>query len=284
MNLPAHLLIGLILIIVVSLSAFGIALAVTVFQTSRQVPSALIFSEVEVLSSSDLGLYHDREAAIPATSLQFTALNLQPPLIPRVPDETVYIRNESDPGIELTLIEPCREVRDAVSGSRIGFMNPQIFDIGGQHRGDVCEGQRLAPGEMVRALVNIHDLEPGLQPGEYPFTAVFGAVGSDVPSDVHLVSQADCGDNQTCYSVSVDCSGLTPREVQIRVNHLVVSKGAVVFTTGGWGSRLYGGEPGSDGPPAQIVERMRAEGYETYEVSWTGERGWGTENFGQGFK
>ena len=37
---------------------------------------------------------------------------------------------------------------------------------------------RLGPGEMVWARVNVHDLDPNLEPGEYPFAAVFGAVGS----------------------------------------------------------------------------------------------------------
>ena len=94
-------------------------------------------------------------------------------------------------------------------------------------------------------------------------------------SGVHLVSQADCGDNQTCHSVSIDCNGLAPREAEIRVSHLDRSKGAVVFTSGGFGANFYGGP---------TVERMRDEGYETYEISWTGERGWQTDSFGEGYK
>ena len=100
-------------------------------------------------------------------------------------------------------------------------------------------------------------------------------------SGVHLVSQADCGDGQICYSVSVDCNGLLPREAEIRVNHLDKSKGAVVFTIGGVGTGFYADHSGS---PGDTVNRMRDEGYETYEVSWTGERGWSTDGFGQGLK
>ena len=84
------------------------------------------------------------------------------------------------------------------------------------------------------------------------------ATATSVPDSVtetgvHLVSQGTCGDNQICYSVSIDCNGLVPREAEIRVSHLSESKGAVVFASGGFGTRFY------DGP---IVENMRDEGYE----------------------
>lgn len=68
-----------------------------------------------------------------------------------------------------------------------------------------------------------------------------------------------------------------------------------MFTTGGWGGYFYAsrylyrvGEdielPGRDHPSGQTVEKMRVEGYETYEVNWKGERGWGTDISGQGLK
>ena len=44
MKLLAHRSIGLILIIVAFLSAFGIALALTVFQVSRQIDAELVLS------------------------------------------------------------------------------------------------------------------------------------------------------------------------------------------------------------------------------------------------
>lgn len=100
-------------------------------------------------------------------------------------------------------------------------------------------------------------------------------------SGVHLVSKADCGDNQICYSVTVDCNGLVPREAQIRVNHSNGSKGAVVFTSGGFGTGFYADQSGS---PMDTVNRMRNAGYETYEVGWAGERGWQTDSSGQGYK
>ena len=106
------------------------------------------------------------------------------------------------------------------------------------------------------------------------------ATATSVPDSVtetgvHLVSQGTCEDNQICYSVRIECNGLVPREAEIRVSHLNQSKGAVVFTSGGIGTRFYGGP---------IVENMRDEGYETYEVRWIGERGWRTDSSGVGYK
>ena len=168
--------IGLILGIGVFLAAFGIALAVTFFQVSREIPTTVTVSPVSVLSSGDLGLYHDSGAKEPVTDLEFTLLNLRSPLRPRVPDQTIYIRNQS--AINLTLIEPCQEV---VGGGvqRIGFINPRLRSVAsGEFLGDVCgRDVSLSPGEMVRADMNIHDLEPGLAPGQYSFATVFGAVG-----------------------------------------------------------------------------------------------------------
>ena len=37
---------------------------------------------------------------------------------------------------------------------------------------------RLGSGEIVWARVNVHDLDRELEPGEYSFATVFGAVGS----------------------------------------------------------------------------------------------------------
>ena len=128
----------------------------------------------------------------------------------------------------------------------------------------------------------------------FPTPRVTSTLDPDTESVVHLVSQDDCGENQVCYFVSVECNGLAPREAQVRVSHLNDSKGAVVFTTGGWGVYFYANRyvfrgglvelPGRDHPAGQTVEKMRLEGYETYEVNWAGERGWGTDNFGQGLK
>ena len=196
------------------LAAFGVAMAFTVFQVTRQVPSTFSFIGVEVLSGGDLGLYHDRAGTTPVISLSFKGIDFQPPLRRSVPPETIYIRNESDK--ELSLIEPCREV--VVDGQRIGFMNPQIFDLAGKHRGNVCDSPylKLVPGEMVKALVDIHDLTPGLATINYSFTAVFGAFNStgDVPAPVRLELITKWGSQgggdgqfQSPFGIAVDGSG-----------------------------------------------------------------------------
>ena len=118
-------------------------------------------------------------------------------------------------------------------------------------------------------------------PTPFPTPRLRTVLRADTESRVHLSLLFDCGENQICYFVTVECNGLVWREVQIRVNHLNGSKGAVVFARGGYGRGFYGEESGH---PGQIVKKMRAEGYETYDIKWAGEFGWQTDKFGQGFK
>ena len=126
--------------------------------------------------------------------------------------------------------------------------------------------------------------QPTHTPTPFPTARLTSVLGADTESSVQLISQAACGENQIRYSVPGHCNGLAWREVQIRVNHLNGSKGAVVFARGGYGTDFYGGALGGDLPPGQIVERLRFEGYETYDIKWAGELGWQTDKFGQGIK
>jgi hypothetical protein len=152
------------------LAAFGIALAATV-QVSRQVPSTLTVIGVEVLADENLELFHDPEGTQPVTTLEFRRPLLQPPLTPRNINPIIYVKNNSN--ADLTLIAPCREIRDTNTGVSLGFMNLYIHG-----RGDACQGDRtIAPGEMVGATVNLNPPEPGLAPGVYSFTSLFGAIG-----------------------------------------------------------------------------------------------------------
>ena len=98
---------------------------------------------------------------------------------------------------------------------------------------------------------------------------------------VQLISETDCGDNQNCYHVRVEYADLAPREAEIRASLNPDSNGTVIFLGGGWGKLWYG-----DGSEHRIgiINGMLDEGYETYEIRWLGEFGWGTDNFGQGFK
>jgi hypothetical protein len=98
---------------------------------------------------------------------------------------------------------------------------------------------------------------------------------------VQLISETDYGDNQISYHVKVEYADLAPREAEIRASHNPDSNGTVVFLSGGWGKGWYGD---ASEHHIGIIDRMRDEGYETYEIKWLGEFGWGTDNFGQGFK
>ena len=185
MKLTQYQWAALILGVSVFLGTFGVALAATVAQVTREVPSTFSFAEVQVLPDENLGLYHDRDATDPVTSLPFSLLMLQPPLTSDgFARRTIYIRNESD--TDLMLIEPCRSIfdRDDASGSvRLGHIDAVIYNLSGPRRGDSCPPQasgkvsaNLPPGEMFRAVVDIHPLDPELAPGDYSFTTLFGAV------------------------------------------------------------------------------------------------------------
>jgi hypothetical protein len=110
--------------------------------------------------------------------------------------------------------------------------------------------------------------------GDYVFT-------TPTPTVVRLVSQTALGNNQVSYHASVDDEGVVPKEAEIRATHNDSANGAVVFVTGGWGKGWYG--DGSN-TRAQIVEAIRDDGYETYEIAWLGEQGWATGSYGQGLK
>ncbi|MFC1979001.1 fibronectin type III domain-containing protein [Chloroflexota bacterium] len=101
-------------------------------------------------------------------------------------------------------------------------------------------------------------------------------------TDVVLVSQEEIGDNQVCYTVTVDDGGLPTREAQIRAYHNDSSNGAVIFLGGGFGTSWYGDS--SWGCQPETINVMRNNGYETYEIAWTGEQGWATGCSGQGYK
>ena len=135
------------------------------------------------MSDERLQLSHDPEGNETVDFLGFRLARLQPPLFPRTPRRTIYVRNASD--INLRVIEPCREIfangNDNGNHARLGHMSADFFCLGNgepEHLGSSCErGVELAPGQMVRADIHIHDFDPGLTLGDHPFTTVVGAVG-----------------------------------------------------------------------------------------------------------
>ena len=169
--------------------------AAQVATVERTVESSLnLTSSVQVLSSGDLGLWHDVNGTDEVPSLQFEGLLLQAPLIPRVNLEVVFIENLSTGDLEL--IEPCRDVYHLVnsgdkigsmdaqlldlSGFHLGSMDAQLLDLSGFHLGFMCDrpGVMLAPGEMVEGRLRIDLSESVTTGGDYPFETVFGAIGS----------------------------------------------------------------------------------------------------------
>ena len=103
---------------------------------------------MEVLADENLGVYWDQELREPVTFIEFRGAAFEPPLRAGVKPEWVYLVNRS--GMELSLIEPCREVFDGDNGPRIGWMDPPVSNLNGVHIGHVCENPVLAPGQVVR--------------------------------------------------------------------------------------------------------------------------------------
>ena len=97
---------------------------------------------------------------------------------------------------------------------------------------------------------------------------------------ITLITQTACGDGQECYELIVDCQGLASREATVRAHHLSGANGAVIFATGGWGTRFWG----QRSEWAAIMASMQGLGFETYETAWKGDHGWGSNNPGEGLK
>ena len=167
---------GLILGVALFVAAVGAALAVTVFQVSREVDAELVLSAVEVLADENLGVYWDRELTDPVTFIEFQGAAFEPPLRPGVKREWVYVVNHSDK--ELVLIEPCRGI-SGPDGENIADIHGGLHDLDGEWLGGTCDRDvSLAPGEVVWAFLHI-DIIEGLEAANYAFVAVFGAVGAD---------------------------------------------------------------------------------------------------------
>ena len=162
------------------LAAFGIALAATV-QVSREVPSSLNVVDVEVIAEDNLFLSYDPDGNEPVTALEFTLINLQPPLgggDSNLSRQKIFIRNDSD--IELTLIAPCGDTQENGTETVLGHMAVDISDLADEvDLGRTCnQNASIAPGQTVTADVRLYT-EEGLEPGGHPFTAVFGAIGEN---------------------------------------------------------------------------------------------------------
>ena len=157
--------------------AFSVALAATVVQITREVPGTLTVAEVQVLADQKLALFHDPDESDPVTSLEFVLAGLQPPLEPVLSaEQVIYIANRSD--VDLAFVAPDEDFIDPDSGSRIAHIWAAIYDMAGEYRGNTtCCETMIAAGETVQASVSLDNPEPGLEPGDYSFTVVFGAIG-----------------------------------------------------------------------------------------------------------
>ena len=113
------------------LTAFVLALAATIIQVSREVPSTISLGMAVVISGDNLGLWHDEEKTLPVTSLEFNVVQLQPPLDNFSVSgnrlySNIYIENRSD--IDLTVIAPCGVV-ESPPGTIIGGIGADLTDV-----------------------------------------------------------------------------------------------------------------------------------------------------------
>ena len=143
--------------------------------------STLNLTSELVISSGDLRLWHDLERTKEATSLEFDALEIQPPLRSLTFTRTIaYIENLST--ADLFLVKPCGDVESPV-GTKIGTMDAVVHNLFGKRLGNTCDWPptiKLASGDLAKASLRI-DLVPGLVSGDYPFQTEFEAVTANAP-------------------------------------------------------------------------------------------------------
>ncbi len=207
-----HRWVGLSLGIAIFLTAFGAALAVTIIQVSREVPSTLRLGAAVVISGDNLGLWHDEGKTTPVTSLVFDAFQLQPPLdhlsVTNRVYSNIFIENRSD--IDLTIIAPCGNV-ESPPGTVIGQIGADLVDVvTGEYLLSACaRAATIAPGGLLAAAVFI-DIDPGLAAGEYDFTAVFGAIGAaNEAGPARIAFQSNRDGNFEIYVMNADGSDQT---------------------------------------------------------------------------
>ena len=207
-----HRWVGLSLGIAIFLTAFGVALAVTIIQVSREVPSTLRLGAAVVISGDNLGLWHDEGKTTPVTSLVFDAFQLQPPLdhlsVTNRVYSNIFIENRSD--IDLTIIAPCGNV-ESPPGTVIGQIGADLVDVvTGEYLLSACaRAATIAPGGLLAAAVFI-DIDPGLAAGEYDFTAVFGAIGAaNEAGPARIAFQSNRDGNFEIYVMNADGSDQT---------------------------------------------------------------------------
>jgi hypothetical protein len=111
------------------------------------------------------------------------------------------------------------------------------------------------------------------------------ASGPETPTEeVTLIRLEDCvaGTREVkCYTLEILSQGIPAREVKVRAYQKENSRGAMILTTGGYGTNWYASSFGAEG--VTTIETLYANGLEVYEVSWQGDKGWATNAEGFGY-
>ena len=122
---------------IVSLAALGVALGVTLGRVGQSAAGTLTLTSSAVLSTGDLGLWHDRGKSNAVTFLHFEAIALQPPLRSIVIPVEVFVENLST--ADRFLVKPCGALVDSATSTPIGTMDAVVRDLGGKRLGNTCD-------------------------------------------------------------------------------------------------------------------------------------------------
>ena len=163
------------------LAVGGAVIGTMVARVGQSSASTMNLTSELVISSGDLRLWHDFEKTKEATSLEFDALEIQPPLRSLTFTRTIaFVENLST--ADLFLVKPCGDVESPV-GTKIGSMDAVVHNLFGKRLGNTCDWPptiKLASGDLAKASLRI-DLVPGLVSGDYPFQTEFEAVTANMP-------------------------------------------------------------------------------------------------------
>ena len=110
---------------------------------------------------------------------------------------------------------------------------------------------------------------------------------TESPSNSKVISKGEvnCPPNSRqgtkCHQLSITCEGISARDVMIRQYSKENAKASIVLGVGGYGNTFYTNF-GSEA--SKTIKELYQNNYEVFEYAWKGQKGWGENASGFGYK